>query len=161
MRTLRPKTKLLYKPGDAFTIGGSKIVRQSNDDLLTVAATGITVYEALQAADLLKQENINIRVVDCYSICPVDKQTLLDCLNATRLKCIITVEDHFAHGGLGDFVAAAISAEGDYVEKLAVTKISQSGKQEELMKDAGINASAIAASVKKMVKSYDKVRTPA
>jgi len=161
MRTLRPKTKLLYKPGDAFTIGGSKIVRQSNDDLLTVAATGITVYEALQAADLLKQENINIRVVDCYSICPVDKQTLLDCLNATRLKCIITVEDHFAHGGLGDFVAAAISAEGDYVEKLAVTKISQSGKQEELMKDAGINASAIAASVKKMVKSNDKVRTPA
>jgi transketolase len=151
MRTLRPKTKLLYKPGDEFKIGGSKIVRKSNDDLLTVAATGITVYEALQAADLLKQEDINIRVVDCYSVSPVDRETLLDCLNSTRFKCIISVEDHFAHGGLGDFIAAAVSTEGDYVEKMAVTKISQSGKQEELLKDAGIDAASIAAKVKKLL----------
>lgn len=161
MRTLRPKTKLLYDPGATFTIGGSEMIRQSNNDLLTVAATGITVFEALQAADMLQQENINIRVVDCYSINPVDKQTLLNCLNATRIKCIITVEDHFAHGGLGDFVTAAISAEGHVVEKMAVTKISQSGKQEELLKDAGIDAAAIAASVKKMVRSYDKLGIPA
>ncbi|MFL5748876.1 MAG: transketolase [Niastella sp.] len=151
MRTLRPKTKLLYKPGDEFKIGGSKIILQSNDDLLTVAATGITVYEALQAAELLKQEDINIRVVDCYSVSPVDRDTLLDCLNSTRFKCIISVEDHFAHGGLGDFIAAAVSAEGNYVEKMAVTKISQSGKQEELMKDAGIDAVSIAAKVKKLL----------
>jgi transketolase len=129
--------------------------------MLTVAATGITVFEALQAADALKQENINIRVVDCYSINPVDKQTLLDCLNATRFKCIITVEDHFAHGGLGDFVAAAVSTEGDYVEKMAVRKISQSGKQEELLKDAGIDASAIVGKVKQMVKSNNRVSAPA
>lgn len=161
MRTLRPKTKVLYKGDESFAIGGSKILRQSNDDVLTIAATGITVFEALQAADQLKQENINIRVVDCYSINPVDTQTLLACLNATRLKCIITVEDHFAHGGLGDFVAAAISSEGDCVEKLAVTKISQSGKQEELLKDAGIDAGAIVAKVKKLVKSTDRVKATA
>jgi len=157
MRTLRPKTKLLYKPGEAFTVGGSKIIRQSGDDLLTVAATGITVFEALQAAELLKKENINIRVVDCYSINPVDKQTLLACLNATRLKCIITVEDHFEHGGMGDFIAAAISTEGDQVVKMAVTKVSQSGKQEELLKDAGIDAAAIAARVKNIVQSNEPV----
>ncbi|MBO9205436.1 MULTISPECIES: transketolase [Niastella] len=155
MRTLRPKTKLLYKPDEEFAIGGSKIVRQSNDDLLTVAASGITVYEALEAAELLKQENINIRVVDCYSVNPVDRQTLLDCLNSTRYKIIVTVEDHFAHGGLGDFITAAVSAEGDYVEKMAVTKISQSGKQEELLKDAGIDAASIAARVKKLVRSNE------
>lgn len=161
MRTLRPKTKLLYKSGDTFTIGGSKILRQSNDDMLTVAATGITVFEALQAADLLKQENINVRVVDCYSINPVDRETLIACLNATHVKCIITVEDHFAHGGLGDFVATAISTEGDYVEKMAVTKISQSGKQEELLKDAGIDATAIVTRVKQMVRSGNRVGAPA
>ncbi|OQP59435.1 transketolase [Niastella vici] len=157
MRTLRPKTKLLYKPGEAFTIGGSTIVRQSPDDVLTVAATGITVFEALQAAELLKQENINIRIVDCYSIKPVDKQTLLNCLQATRLKCIITVEDHFEHGGMGDFIAAAIATEGDYVVKMAVTKISQSGKQDELLKDAGIDAAAIVARVKNIVQSNKPV----
>jgi transketolase len=157
MRTLRPKTKLLYKPGDSFAIGGSKILRQSNDDMLTVAATGITVYEALKAADELKKENINIRVVDCYCINPVDSQTLLACLNATRIKCIITVEDHFAHGGLGDFVAAVVTNEGDYVEKMAVTKISQSGKQEELLHDAGIDAATIVAKVKTMVTANNMV----
>jgi len=157
MRTLRSKTKLLYKPGDEFTIGGSKIIRQSNDDILTIAATGITVFEALQAAELLTQENINIRVVDCYSINPVDKQTLLACLHSTQLQCIITVEDHFEHGGLGDFIAAAIIEEGDYVEKMAVTKISQSGKQDELLQDAGINAAAIAARVKKIVSANNRV----
>jgi transketolase len=161
MRTLRPKTKLLYKPGDEFAIGGSKILRQSNDDLLTVAATGITVYEALQAAEMLKQEDLNIRVVDCYSVSPVDRQTLLDCLNSTHFKCIVSVEDHFAHGGLGDFIAAAVSAEGVYVEKMAVTKISQSGKQEELMKDAGIDAAGIAAKVKELVSSLERVHSHA
>jgi transketolase len=161
MRTLRPKTKLLYKPGDEFKIGGSKIIRKSADDLLTVAATGITVYEALQAAELLKQEDINIRVVDCYSVSPVDRETLLDCLNSTHFKCIVSVEDHFAHGGLGDFIAAAVSSEGDYVEKLAVTKISQSGKQEELMKDAGIDAASIAAKVKELVRLMERAHTHA
>src|SRR5207248_262156 len=97
MRTLRPKTPILYDNAEEFKIGGAKILRQSKNDELTVAATGITVFEAIKAADELKNEGINIRVVDCYSISPIDSETLKKCLEATKKKIIITVEDHFKH----------------------------------------------------------------
>ena len=148
MRTLRPKTTLLYKNEDTFDIGGSKVLRQSDNDVLTVAATGITVFEALKAADELQKENLNIRVVDCYSIHPVDATTLKKCLNEMRQKIVITVEDHFEHGGFGDFVAAALSNEQGQIIKMAVQKISQSGTMDELLNDAGINAKHIVAKVK-------------
>jgi transketolase len=109
MRTLRPKTPLIYKNEDSFLIGGSKVLRQSGNDVLTVAATGITVFEALKAADELQKENISIRVVDCYSIHPIDATTLKKCLGETKQKILITVEDHFEHGGMGDFATAALS----------------------------------------------------
>ena len=127
-------------------------MRQSDDDLLTIAATGITVFEALKAADELQKEHINVRVVDCYSIQPVDANTLKKCLNETHHKMLITVEDHFVHGGFGDFAAAALSGVSGQVIKLAVKKISCSGTKEELMKDAGIDASAITAKVKSVLK---------
>lgn len=152
MRTLRPKTPLLYDAADEFTIGGSKIVRQSGNDLLTIAATGITVVEALQAADDLQKENIAVRVVDCYSISPIDGNTLSKCLQETQEKIIITVEDHFEHGGMGDFAAAAIAGENGRVLKMAVTKISRSGTKDELLDDAGISAAHIVARVKKLLK---------
>jgi transketolase len=152
MRTLRPKTPLVYKNEDSFSIGGSKILRQSDDDVLTIAATGITVFEALKAADELQKEHINLRVVDCYSIQPVDANTLKKCLNETHHKIVITVEDHFLHGGFGDFAAAALSGVSGQVIKLAVKKISCSGTKEELMKDAGIDASAITARVRAVLK---------
>ena len=148
MRTLRPKTTLLYKNEDTFDIGGSKVLRQSDNDVLTVAATGITVFEALKAADELQKENLNIRVVDCYSIHPVDATTLKKCLNEMKQKIVITVEDHFEHGGFGDFVAAALSNEQGQIIKMAVQKISQSGTMDELLNDAGINAKHIVAKVK-------------
>ena len=148
MRTLRPKTTLLYKNEDTFDIGGSKVLRQSDNDVLTVAATGITVFEALKAADELQKENLNIRVVDCYSIHPVDANTLKKCLNEMKQKIVITVEDHFEHGGFGDFVAAALSNEQGQIIKMAVQKISQSGTMDELLNDAGINAKHIVAKVK-------------
>jgi len=148
MRTLRPKTALLYKNEDSFDIGGSKVLRQSTNDLLTVAATGITVFEALKAADELQKENISIRIVDCYSIHPVDVVTLKKCLNETKQKIVITVEDHFEHGGLGDFVAAALSEQPAQVIKMAVQKISQSGTMDELLGDAGIDAKHIVEKVK-------------
>jgi len=148
MRTLRPKTALLYKNEDTFDIGGSKVLRQSDNDVLTVAATGITVFEALKAADELQKENLNIRVVDCYSIHPVDATTLKKCLNEMKQKIVITVEDHFEHGGFGDFVAAALSNEQGQIIKMAVQKISQSGTMDELLNDAGINAKHIVAKVK-------------
>jgi transketolase len=86
----------------------------------------------------LKERKLNVRVVDCYCINPVDKNTLLECLNSTKKPTIVTVEDHYTHGGLGDFIAAALSQENHRLEKMAVTKISQSGTKDELLKDAGI-----------------------
>jgi transketolase len=154
MRTLRPKTPLLYDDNHKFKIGGSAILRQSGEDVLTIAATGITVFEALKAADELKKENINIRVLDCYSINPIDKNTLTKCLQETKKPILITVEDHFVHGGMGDFVIAAL-AEVDtncQIAKLAVSQISQSGKKDQLMDEAGINASAIITKVREFIK---------
>ena len=152
MRTLRPKTPLVYKNEDSFSIGGSKVLRQSDNDLLTVAATGITVFEALKAADELQKENISIRLVDCYSIHPVDAATLKKCLSETRKKILITVEDHFEHGGFGDFAAAALSGQQGQIIKMAVQKISQSGTMDELLNDAGINSLHIVAKVKSVLK---------
>ena len=157
MRTLRPKTPLLYDQEQTFASGGSKILRFSSNDLLTVVATGITVFEALKAADILKKENINIRVVDCYSIHPIDADTLKNCLQETRKKILITVEDHFEHGGMGDFAAAAVEGSEGQVIKLAVKKISESGTKDELLKDAGISADNIVAKIKSLVKSKELV----
>ena len=156
MRTLRSKTHLLYENEEEFQIGGSKILQQSRDDQLTVAATGITVFEAMKAAEELKREGINVRVVDCYSINPIDEVTLKKCLQETRKKILITVEDHFIHGGLGDF-AAAITGINKQVEKMAVTKISQSGTKDQLLDDAGISAAHIINRVKELVRSAQSV----
>lgn len=150
LRTLRSKTKLLYNADESFSIGGSKILRSSAYDLLTVAATGITVFEALKAAEKLALQDVHIRVVDIYSINPIDRETLLQCLLETSLPVLITVEDHFIHGGMGDFAASAVADSGQ-VEKMAVTEISQSGKMEELLNNAGIDAAHIVDRVKSFI----------
>ena len=152
MRTLRPKTPVIYDNSEEFPIGGSKILRKSAADELTVVATGITVFEALKAADELKKESINIRVLDCYSIRPIDATTLKKCLDETLEKILITVEDHFEHGGMGDFVLGAVEGTGGRVEKMAVSKISQSGLKDELLDDAGINAAHIIRKVKELLR---------
>jgi len=141
----------MYDSGDDFQIGGSRILRQSANDQLTVAATGVTVFEALKAADELKKEGVNIRVVDCYSISPVDKDTLTKCLKETKKRIVITVEDHYEHGGMGDFTASALADTNGRVIKMAVTKISQSGTKDELLDDAGISANHIVNMVKQTV----------
>ena len=153
LRTLRPKTPVLYDPQEEFKIGGSKLLRQSAEDQLTIVATGITVFEALKAADQLKEEGINIRVLDCYSIQPIDQQALINCINSTRYPMLITVEDHFIHGGMGDFVLAAVAGSDRWVQvrKMAVTQISHSGKMDELMEEAGISASAIIRQVRSLI----------
>ena len=115
-------------------------------------ATGITVFEALQCADDLAAEGINVRVLDCYAICPIDADGLLNSLKATKYPMIITVEDHYAHGGLGDFVAAAISTQKAVIKKIAVTKISGSGTKEQLMDAAGITASHISKKVHQLLR---------
>jgi transketolase len=152
MRTLRPKTPMLYDAAEEFQIGGSKILRQSEQDLLVIAATGITVFEALKAADELKEQGIHIRVLDCYSINPVDRKTLINCIQETKKQILITVEDHFSHGGMGDFAIAALANKGIRVDKMAVAQISESGTKEELLNKAGIDASCIIARVKELIK---------
>jgi len=151
MRTLRSKTPVIYNSEDDFQIGGSRILRQSANDQLTIAATGITVFEALKAADDLKKEGINVRVVDCYSISPFDKDNLRKCLQETKKRIVITVEDHYEHGGMGDFAASALADTNGRVIKMAVTKISQSGTKDELLDDAGISSGHIVNMVKQTV----------
>ena len=152
LRTLRPKTPVLYDNTEEFPVGGSKILKQSKSDVLTVVAAGITVFEALKAYEELKKAGINIRVIDCYSVKPVDEKTLKQSLKETKKKIIITVEDHFEHGGLGDFVLSALSDVEARVSKMAVTQISSSGKADELLDAAGISAKHIITKVKKLIK---------
>jgi transketolase len=152
MRTLRPKTPVLYDNDEEFSLGGSKTLRSSGNDEVAIIASGITVFEALKAADELQKEGINVRVIDCYSIKPIDKPTLHKAIKETKLKTLITVEDHFEHGGLGDFVLSAVAETGAKVIKMAVKEISQSGTKDELLNAAGINASHISSKVKELLK---------
>lgn len=153
LRTLRSKTPVLYDAKEEFKIGGSKILKQSKKDVLTVVAVGITVFEALKAYEVLKKDGILIRVVDCYSIKPIDKKTLEQCSNETIQQLIITAEDHFAHGGLGDFVLDALAQTNVKVHKMAVEEFSHSGKPEELLDRAKISAKHIVSAVKSSLAS--------
>ena len=150
IRTTRPKTPVIYDPGERFEIGGSKVLRQSGQDLVTVVAAGITVYEALKAYGELKSAGIALRVIDAYSVQPIDTRTLRDGARATGGR-VITVEDHYATGGLGDAVAEALAEAGCVVRRLAVREIPRSGKAEELLDRYGISARHIVAAVKAMV----------
>ena len=147
MRTTRPKTPVIYGPHDTFEIGGLKVLRESAADAATVIGAGITVFEALKAYDELKTQGIHIRVVDLYSVQPVDAATLLRCARETKGR-LITVEDHYAGGGIGDAVASAVAAEGFTVRRLAVREIPRSGTPEQLRDRYGISARHIVAAVR-------------
>ena len=151
LRTLRPKTPLLYTKDEEFRIGGSKILRSSEKDMLTLVGSGITVHEALKAAEILEKKGMPVRVVDCYSIKPLDAHTLHQCSLQTTCPVLITIEDHFDHGGLGDFVLSALAGSEVKVIKLAVSHISQSGKMEETLRDSGIDANSIVQTVKEVI----------
>ncbi len=151
LRAGRPKTPVLYGPEEQFHIGGSKIVRQNASDTLTIVAAGVTLSEALKAYDQLKTAGISVRVIDLYSIVPIDRATLMDSARATQGR-ILTVEDHYAHGGLGDAVLSAVGPEGIKVHKLAVRAIPHSGKPEELVDHFGIGARSIVEAAKQIIK---------
>jgi transketolase len=152
LRTLRPKTPVIYEPSEDFPIGGSKVVRSSDDDAVTVVASGITVPEAIKAADELQDSGVAIRVIDAYSIKPIDGETLRAAAQATGGK-VVAVEDHWPEGGLGEAVLSALSEETDtlHFEHLAVGIMPGSGKSAELMDAAGIDASHIADAVRKLL----------
>jgi len=147
IRTSRPKTPILYSVDETFSVGGSKTLRQSADDKVTVVAAGITVFEALKAYDVLSREGIAIRIIDAYSIQPIDRDTLVAAGRVTGGR-LITVEDHYAHGGLGDAVSEAVWDQAYRVRRLAVREIPRSGTPEELVDYYGISARAIVDAVR-------------
>jgi transketolase len=147
LRTSRPKTPVIYNNEEPFPIGGAKVLREG--DKATVVAAGVTLFEALKAADALKNEGLGITVIDAYSIKPLARDVILAAAKKTN-NTVITVEDHYAEGGLGDAVAGHLSVEGIKVHKLAVTALPRSGKPEELLAHFGIDAAAIANKVKSL-----------
>jgi transketolase len=147
IRTTRERTGLLYDATVDFPIGGSKVLRSSDRDRVTLVGAGVTVFEALKAADALAEQGISARVIDAYCIKPVDGATLRAAMAETGL--LIVAEDHWIEGGLGDAVLSAIAEGGrpldGRVVKLAVTEMPGSGKPDELREWAGISAAHIAA----------------
>jgi transketolase len=151
LRTLRPNTPVIYDADEEFAIGGSRVVRSSDDDEVTLVGAGVTVHEALRAADVLADEGIAARVIDLYSIKPIDGETLRVAAEATGR--IVTAEDHYPEGGLGEAVVAAL-ADGDeraQVVRLAVREMPHSGKPAELLSAYGIDAEHIAAAARQLV----------
>ncbi len=147
LRTSRPKTPVIYNNDEAFPIGGAKVLRQAAGDKVTVVAAGVTLFEALKAADALKKEGIGITVVDAYSIKPLGKDVIKAAAQKTN-NVVITVEDHYLEGGLGDAVAGELSLDGIKVHKLGISELPRSGKADELLAKYGIDAAAIAKKVK-------------
>ncbi len=146
MRTSRPKTEVIYPADETFRIGGLKVLRDSARDVVTVVGAGVTVFEALNAYEVLKAAGICIRVIDLYSVAPVDREGLAAAGKATGGR-IITVEDHYLAGGIGDAVADAVAEAGIRVHRLAVREIPRSGKPAELLDRFGISANHIVDAV--------------
>ena len=149
IRTTRKDTPILYSVEDNFPIGGSKVLRKSDNDATTVISAGITLHEALAAYEDLKKEGIPIRVIDLYSVKPLDRDTIIEAARET--KALITVEDHYPEGGIGEAVLSALATEKTPVHLLAVRKTPKSGKPAELLEYEGISKSAIIQKVKEII----------
>jgi transketolase len=152
IRTSRPKTPVIYGPEESFVVGGSKVLRESARDAVTVVAAGITVFEALKAYDILEARGTSIRVIDAYSVQPIDAATLVAAGTASSGR-LVTVEDHYAAGGLGDAVAEAVEGRGFRLERLAVREIPRSGTPEQVVDRFGISAAAIVAAVTRLLQA--------
>ncbi|WP_328937201.1 transketolase [Streptomyces tauricus] len=153
LRTSRGAMPVLYGPDEEFPVGGSKVLRRSTDDRLTVVAAGVTVHEALKAADALAADGIAVRVVDLYSVKPVDRETLREA--AEQTGCLLTVEDHHPEGGIGDAVLDAFldGRPTPRLVRLAVRDMPGSATPAEQLHAGGIDAESIVASVKLLVEN--------
>jgi transketolase len=155
LRTTRGKTPIIYSSDESFPVGGSKVVRQSDQDQVTIVTAGITISEAIQAHDQLEREGINVRVIDAYSVKPIDAETITRSVRETGGR-LITVEDHWPEGGLGDAVLDVFAGRGQTLPtflKLAVGSMPGSGKPAELLHAAGIDADHIVTAVKEILNS--------
>lgn len=150
IRTTRMKTPALYGVEEAFRVGGLKVVRQSAEDRLTIVAAGVTLHEALAAHEALAGSGMAVRVIDLYSVKPVDATALLGAARATG-ETLLTVEDHYAEGGLGSAVLEAVGHTGVRVHRLAVRELPRSGPPRTLLEHYGIGRAAIATKVRELV----------
>ena len=150
LRTTRAATPVVYGPDDDFPVGGSRVLRSSEDDDVTIVGAGITVVEALAAADALAEEGISARVVDCYSVKPIDAEGLREAAAATG--ALVTVEDHWPEGGLGEAVLSALVGLDEFpaITRLAVTGMPGSGTPAELLAAAGIDREHIADAARRL-----------
>ena len=151
LRLGRPNNPILYPRTENFEIGRCKVVKQSDRDQVLVVAGGVTLFETLAAYDELQKSGINIRVIDLFSVQPIDRSALSAAARACGGK-VITVEDHYAHGGIGDAVLSALSADRVAVHKMAVREIAHSGKPDELLDRYGISRRHIVEKVKEIIK---------
>jgi len=152
VRTSRPKTPILYANEEKFTVPGFKVLRQSATDRATVVTAGVTLHEALKAYEQLKPKGIAIRVIDLYCVKPIDAAALGEHIRVTGGR-LVTVEDHYPEGGLGEAVLSALTTGGialHGVRKLAVNGVPHSGKAEELLDVFGISAGHIVAAVEQL-----------
>jgi transketolase len=153
LRVTRPELPVLYHPGERFQLGGSRVLRGSDRDDVTIVAAGVTLHEALAAAELLADRGIRTRVIDLYSVKPIDAATLQAAVRETAGR-LITVEDHRPQGGLGDAVLGAVAAMGMPLQlvKLSVTLMPESGTPAQLRRAAGIDATSIVAAATELVR---------
>jgi transketolase len=156
LRTTRAATPVIYSAEEEFPVGGSKVVRDGDD--VTIVGAGITLHEALKAADALAEEGVSARVIDLYSVKPIDAETLRAAAEAT--SAIVTVEDHWPEGGIGEAVLSVFAddEEPPRIVQLAVRDMPGSGKPAELLAAAGIDAEHIAAALRKLVSATAAVR---
>jgi transketolase len=152
LRTTRGAYPVIYGPDEEFPIGGAKVVRESDADAVTLVGAGVTLHESLAASELLATEGIAARVVDCYSVKPIDTATLVASCEATSGRIVVT-EDHYPAGGLGEAVLSALAAAGAEPRfvHLAVRGLSQSGTAAELLEAAGVSATHIAEAARSLV----------
>ena len=150
LRLGRPEMPILYGPEEAFSVGRCKVLRQNAEDRALIVAAGVTIVEALAAHDELAKEGVHVRVIDLFSVQPIDRATLIAGARACG-RNVLTVEDHYAHGGIGDAVLAALSEERCIVRKLAIEEVPRSGKPKELLDHCGISAPHIVSAVKSML----------
>jgi transketolase len=153
LRTMRQPTPVIYESDETFPVGGSKVLRQGASDRLTLVAAGATVHEALKAYEQLQRDGITVRVIDAYSIKPIDVEVLRAAAEATGR--IVTIEDHYPAGGLGEAVLQALADRPVPLTMLAVDKTPMSGTGDELRDFAGISAAAIVTTVQRLVTGND------
>lgn len=150
IRTSRPNSALIYENNEKFEIGKAKVVKRTENDVITVASAGITLLEAKTAAEKLAGEGINVRVVDLFSIKPIDAQTLSDCVKGTNNKLLV-IEEHLPEGGIFDAVCSALAQYGFKIWNVSVDRLPRSGKPNELLEMYNLTAPKIAEKIKSLL----------